>query len=421
MEMILLNICFNSFHLLCILGASAMVGYCIYKFMLNEDMSTTEFNIFSGSDDNIYPTLSLCFSGKGIFDMGTIKNEAKNIKRQLLDKNYGINTHWEDVLSKLNYKNLSLDPRRMLYHVSLSSINETGKVPIYNWRHMKEKLNMSDPFPFKLSFTSPIDKCYSFEINSLNVPKLKTNTLATINLRLNKYFGGLRQFRIDRLEKEKFVKYNIQNPIHLSVFMTYPNQLIRSFPMIVLRNMQQRSKTIIMEVMAQGFEILQRRMTSNHPCSQNWMKDDIEILHRLISKVGCRHKYWFLNSSVPVCDSQQKFDMLQLPDVKTISYTFLREHISPCKEIQSIISTISVRDATQLDFRRNISTMNPATYLNIQLKSPAYKTIRRIRAFNEETLIGNLGGYVGLFLGIALWQFPDFIEVLTKKLICFCK
>ena len=60
-------------------------------------------------------------------------------------------------------------------------------------------------------------------------------------------------------------------------------------------------------------------------------------------------------------------------------------------------------------------------HLNIQFKSPSYKTIRRIRAFNEETLIGNLGGYVGLFLGIAVWQFPDFIEFLAMKIKSCCK
>ena len=101
-----------------------MVGYCIYKFMLNEDMSTIEFSMFSGSGDDIYPTLSLCFSGKGIFDLLSIKNEWKRLKQEMppeFRKNYGINTHWEDTLSKIDYKNFSLQPKFILFHVGLSS------------------------------------------------------------------------------------------------------------------------------------------------------------------------------------------------------------------------------------------------------------------------------------------------------------
>ena len=32
------------------------------------------------------------------------------------------------------------------------------------------------------------------------------------------------------------------------------------------------------------------------------------------------------------------------------------------------------------------------------------------------TLIAEIGGYVGLFLGCALWQAPDFIDFLLRKI-----
>ena len=42
--------------------------------------------------------------------------------------------------------------------------------------------------------------------------------------------------------------------------------------------------------------------------------------------------------------------------------------------------------------------------------------IKSVRAFNEESLIGNLGGYVGLFLGVAIWQPPSFVEDFINKM-----
>ena len=36
-----------------------------------------------------------------------------------------------------------------------------------------------------------------------------------------------------------------------------------------------------------------------------------------------------------------------------------------------------------------------------------YKQIERIRAFDVQSMVGNAGGYIGLFLGYALIQLPD--------------
>ena len=107
-------------------------------------MSTIEFDVFTGKDKNIYPTLSLCFSGKGIFNIQKIKDEWRNIKKDLspaLRKNNGINTHWDNLLSKFDYNDVSLNPREILFHVSLNSVNESGRVPIYYWKNRKEKQN----------------------------------------------------------------------------------------------------------------------------------------------------------------------------------------------------------------------------------------------------------------------------------------
>ena len=44
-----------------------------------------------------------------------------------------------------------------------------------------------------------------------------------------------------------------------------------------------------------------------------------------------------------------------------------------------------------------------------------YKTLKNVRAFNEANLVGNLGGYIELFLGIALWSIPDIIESMVMR------
>jgi hypothetical protein len=48
-------------------------------------------------------------------------------------------------------------------------------------------------------------------------------------------------------------------------------------------------------------------------------------------------------------------------------------------------------------------------------QNPNYREIVHVQSFNIESWIGNAGGYIGLFLGVALWQIPEFIAFLWKK------
>ena len=39
------------------------------------------------------------------------------------------------------------------------------------------------------------------------------------------------------------------------------------------------------------------------------------------------------------------------------------------------------------------------------------------RAINEQTLVGNIGGYLGLFLGYSILQLPNMIQILSMVII----
>ena len=38
------------------------------------------------------------------------------------------------------------------------------------------------------------------------------------------------------------------------------------------------------------------------------------------------------------------------------------------------------------------------------------------RAINEQTLVGNIGGYLGLFMGYSILQLPSMIHMLARKI-----
>ena len=50
----------------------------------------------------------------------------------------------------------------------------------------------------------------------------------------------------------------------------------------------------------------------------------------------------------------------------------------------------------------------------IHFQAPVYKEIKQIRAYNLQTLVGNAGGYIGLFLGYTIKEIPVFLRKLFE-------
>ena len=188
---------------------------------------------------------------------------------------------------------------------------------------------------------------------------------------------------------------------------------MRSFPIIAIGYMERRKKNYKAKLLIQGTEIIERRSKQNNICKENWLNDDQEIIDELVRSVGCRHKHWSRNVNAPVCKSHNDFLSLRTPGITVVDAVFLEEYVPPCREIQTLLATNTVVvDSTTV----NGTGIEPYINLTFHFKSATYKLIKNVKAFNEESLIGNLGGYVGLFLGIAIWQTAVFVAAVIKRI-----
>ena len=100
---------------------------------------------------------------------------------------------------------------------------------------------------------------------------------------------------------------------------------------------------------------------------------------------------------------------------KPASPAILNNFSRPCDGI--LAATVnSISDRRSLTFGGIITNANNnSATLGFVFKNDRYKEIKYTRAFGFESLVGNVGGYIGLFLGFAIWQLPDAIEFLTSK------
>ena len=55
--------------------------------------------------------------------------------------------------------------------------------------------------------------------------------------------------------------------------------------------------------------------------------------------------------------------------------------------------------------------------MQLNFKLSYYEEIIHVRAFDTQNFIGNVGGYIGMFLGASLWQLPVFIEFISNSLL----
>ena len=193
---------------------------------------------------------------------------------------------------------------------------------------------------------------------------------------------------------------------------------MRSFPIMKIGQMQQQRENYMIKILTQGIDIIERRSKRNDVCKQHWWNDDDEIIDDMVKDVGCTLKYWNTNSSVPICQLQQDYISLRTPTIVVVDDTFLKKYIPPCREIQTIMFSNTVSELKGSESQKN---SDPYSIVKVQFKSTMYKMIRNVRAFNEESLIGNLGGYVGLFLGVAFWQAPVYAAQLMNKVKYFKK
>ena len=74
----------------------------------------------------------------------------------------------------------------------------------------------------------------------------------------------------------------------------------------------------------------------------------------------------------------------------------------PCSGIEKLNT-----DVTELDENE---TKDPYFTISSNVKDLTYKQVQMKRAYDIWVLVGNVGGFIGLFLGYALMMFPEFIK-----------
>ena len=137
-----------------------------------------------------------------------------------------------------------------------------------------------------------------------------------------------------------------------------------------------------MKFMMQQLEVLKRRNKRNDPCVPDELNFDRIMLDEHLEQIGCKAPYHRTDKNLELCDSKEK--------MKETSDDLIG------KEKTKKACTI----ATTLTFTYDESDNKHKTYFEVVLYYPYHlKEVVMVRAVDLQTVIGNAGGYIGLFLG----------------------
>ena len=133
-------------RVLCIFATFGATSYCIYKYMLDEDVSNITYQQFGAREEDKYPTISFCFYGDIIFN-GNALQSAMNIQTQANTthqlaieyesliyryKNFLNGENSEDAIKNIAYENATIDVRD---HLNELLIMSSGNEKIYHWKN----------------------------------------------------------------------------------------------------------------------------------------------------------------------------------------------------------------------------------------------------------------------------------------------
>ena len=96
-----------------------------------------------------------------------------------------------------------------------------------------------------------------------------------------------------------------------------------------------------------------------------------------------------------------------------------KKYLEPCLDIQKL----------QIDFvEENIPSVNGESEIDKEgwlileyvITIHKFKEIKQVRKYSEQSLVGNLGGYIGLCLGYAILNLPTMILEIWRNIKHMC-
>ena len=164
-----------------------------------------------------------------------------------------------------------------------------------------------------------------------------------------------------------------------------PNQFVATDDAQYLSSSMNTSNGVSLGILLTSFEVLKRRNKGREPCVENWNDFDNIYINDHVAGFGCIPPYFEPYNDFSVCSDENTIEESRF-EVSRIRSK--ESYHPPCQGMSKI----------DYDFFNNFPTKKG--FLKIMIGYPEQvKIITQYQAVDGNTIIANIGGYIGLFLG----------------------
>ena len=334
--------------------------------------------------DDVFPVLSMCFKqsfSKNSITQSGVKFNGLNYEKYLKGE------YFDDSMSKIDYESVSTNLSSFLisYAVKYNNGSEVWDTTSdISWKKPYHTASWN-------SWGSDIVKCFGLEITDKNVFHLG------IRIKRDIFPGRIRQH--DR---------------GFAVLLHYPNQILVSISTVMRQwTKRDRRTNYWMDFNVKGMKVsLNRFKPRSDNCIQEWENYDNISFEDHIKSVGCRTPYQSKSFGRPLCNTTEEMKRAQ-----TVLDT---KRIHPCRVITHIDYQMADADQGNATIYAQEKKWKYWFGVVIRFLNYRFKKIITKKEVDFQSLVGYIGGYIGMFMGFALAQIPEVIRTSYKcaKMLC---
>lgn len=382
------------FQLICFLLATYMTVRLVNRFMKNRDATSITYRRYSDTQQDRYPTYSMCFKGTrfhwnndleifSAYELTPSDYERMLIGETPIRYQYNLTSRlYTKVLASMeneSYVNLTN------FHVQFSQLVKRGKFVYENSNNSVMFTNQSAqrserPISFHVGYHTPEMICFTRDSNEST--------------------GSI------RLHDHMFLKMSILNDhlkwdSEMQIFVHYPGQLMRSMDNPSFSSsFKEVPRDKMLEIKLSQGTVLRKRPDSIERCNDELDTHDQFLMAEISKKFKCVPPYW-----IDIIKEDLLLDECRSP--KT-----LRNVFDDIKNSQNMIASY---EPPCLDMYNAVTYyFQPRKKPNVPMvafvfKDKSYEEIQYVKDFNIESFWSGIGGFVGIFLGYSMMQFPELL------------
>ena len=358
-----------TFRVACVFVVTWMIGFWFYKYIIEDrDIGIVDYISIEDDDDFDLPMPYMCFETPVLINkMNSIDPSAYNseylryLKGEIFDKRF----------KELEYEDITLKLENYFKNADIILFN--GEVLSNKSREFTNKHIFSGVQVVENGIQMFL-KC--FEIKWNYEADKQSKRVKKILLTYNK----------SKLMKDLLVDTNTTFMIFIG--MHYPGQFLQEIGEKTAAPMSKTYAQLIL--VTKGIEFLKRRNSHKRKCMQDWRNYDKSILFKEMKTKQCRAPYHGTNMHLRKCDNIQELRGAKIDFLEVREKYFPK----PCHRISK---------ADILYYGG--STINPGPEFKLILTYPEeIKVITQSKEIDFHALLGNIGSYIGLFLGRYIWN-----------------